>query len=575
MGGILSQLVQIKSRADEQALIGAGRGAELVLNSPDATPEAREWAIHSLTSLISQEFDGGKGGGGAGAKGGGGQKSAGSGGGGGASGGGGTQAGGGGGQGKPMGVGNFFKTVLSGLAAPGRAAGNAGQPHQNVQSRVAASQQGRPDRMFLTDDEKNALKEKQERAAEAIKLEFDERERKQKFQIDQQQDQARYESTRQELIQGGMSDAEATRQAAYLSRNRTPPSVKEPTASDLAFQAFADKHGKKVEELSAAEKIQAIKEANEEKALPKAPTARDTALKAYAEKHGKKVADLTGIEQLAAEKEAKDALLAKKPAGAGGGTGGGTGSTGGGTSANGKLSKADLESADEVLARALGLITTGRDKGTALRMRNGLQALKRLTGLGVEGIYGALQEHKSEAKALGESITRYRAYQSLEERLAAHGDILKNARRALPDAKLKILNSAIQSGLKEVNDPLVNRYLVAVNAVAREYATAIANGFQSRAMLPVSSQEEAAKLIAPSLSTGAIDAVVEQLKIEVSASEKALLDQQKKIGEAISKPIIKDQGGTTGGGGSSGSDVGSTKPKRKVWNDALGKFEEK
>jgi len=221
---------------------------------------------------------------------------------------------------------------------------------------------------------------------------------------------------------------------------------------------------------------------------------------------------------------------------------------------------------NEFIFRSLNPGMPGRDKYTSARMQDGLNSLMEQTGMSAEQLTTAIQERKDDFKALNQRIDQFRAYQTLEERLKADGGLLKQARRKLPDAKLKVLNSAIVNGLTQVNDPEVNKYLVAVNALSRTYSIAVSNGFQSRAMPPVTNMQEANKLIGPALSTGAVDAIVDQLESEVKANSNAMGNVWRQQIDSLSKPLGVATGPPGGGGGGGAATSGGVPKVGETFN---------
>lgn len=157
--GIISDLVNMKAAQDAKAKQGPLDVARLVLSDENATPEAREWATNSVVSLLSDTF-GGKGKGGR------------------SSGGGGGGAGGGG---KDGGLGGFFKTLLGGISQ------NPYTASKGVKEKVSEIGAGRPKRFELTEEEKQAAKDRATAAADKEKLEYEQK-------LQGQKDQAKFEA---------------------------------------------------------------------------------------------------------------------------------------------------------------------------------------------------------------------------------------------------------------------------------------------------------------------------------------------------------------------------------------------
>jgi len=489
MGGILSQLVQIKSKADEQALIGAGKGAEMVLSNPDATPEAKEWAIHSLTSLVSQEFDGGKGG----CKSSGGGKA------------------GAGGQGKPMGVGNFFKQVLSGLAAPAKAAGNAGQPHQNVQARVQASQQGRPAKMLLTPEEKETLR------AKYAQIKADE-DAKREYGIEQAKKKADTES-------------QTTAHAGLME-------VRDKDAKEMGLVKGTPEYI----EWMANGKIEKSVLSPKPAPAAKTPTARDTLLKAYAEKHGKKVEELTGFEQLQAEKEAKQTLATPPKAAAGGGTG----SSGG---ISGSMNDKDLG----MLARRS--LIEGKNPAFGLSSKNPLRERyqKQLAEIPADE-YAQLLEKRAEYKSGQANLTSLTRIQGTMK-AAVNGtnleiDRLKTLSKDIPMSSFAKFNNLQQFMAANLSDdPALARFREALVAARSRYSSMIQNLRGGGSATNQVRTETAEEIINRSMARGALNAAADEMKTGIKNVMDGLNSAVKEGQEAVQKTLSD-----VGGGGSKGED---------------------
>jgi hypothetical protein len=73
--------------------------------------------------------------------------------------------------------------------------------------------------------------------------------------------------------------------------------------------------------------------------------------------------------------------------------------------------------------------------------------------------------------------------------------------------------------------PELQRYIIALNAVQREYGRLVAGGVQSRAMLPVSATEKGEQVLRKDATIKDVIAAVEQLKIEADTEQKAFQNQ--------------------------------------------------
>ena len=196
--GLISDLVRMKSDKDAQAKQGTIDALKLVM-MPDsgATPEAREYAQTSLVNLLEGEF----GGGGKGKS-----KAP----------GGNAGSGGGGGQG------GFFHHLLSSIGT-GLKTANPYGASPGVKNEVQQIRQGMPQKMFLTPEEKEALRAKQ------AKIEADEQARaaaekkRQEDQVLREDNQKNYEQEYDRGIKSlGLQPTEAAKRADEIVNKYKP-----------------------------------------------------------------------------------------------------------------------------------------------------------------------------------------------------------------------------------------------------------------------------------------------------------------------------------------------------------------
>lgn len=273
--GILSNLIEQKNNIDTQRKQAAIQGLQTALTNPDASPETREWALQGIASLADEHFgQGGKGSGGS--------------------------RGGQGVQGKP-GIGQLFKNVLSGLVSPYTGS-------QSVKQGIRQIDKARPQGpMLLTPEQKESQGYQAELRAAAVADKIAAARARQAAQLKREDNQQVYDTEFDRLIKAGVEPRRAAEEANALAAGRTVPAEREPTERDIAFQAYADRIGKKVEALTAGDKIAAIRESRAEEKPPAKETEADIDFKAYADKHGKKVEDLTAADKIQAKRDAKEA----------------------------------------------------------------------------------------------------------------------------------------------------------------------------------------------------------------------------------------------------------------------------
>lgn len=182
--------------------------------------------------------------------------------------------------------------------------------------------------------------------------------------------------------------------------------------------------------------------------------------------------------------------------------------------------------------------------------RRGRRLLMARTGLGPYAIDAALQARRGTAKALQQAIQQQGAFGRLENAIDTFGDMVNSARTKVNDTGVSVLNRWLQAGMRSVpGDPDVAKLDVAVNALARTYSQVLAGGYQSKAMPPVSSSDEARKVIASEMQQGRIGAAIDQMKAETQGERKAMNDQIDGLYSDLGKPLGSERSGEGGGAG--------------------------
>ena len=133
--GIITNLVNMKAQKDLQAKQGTIDALKLVLSNKDATPQAHEWANQSLVNLLDETF----------AQGGGGK----------------SKGGGGGGKSGGSGIGQVFGHILNGLTlgARGRLQ-EQGRENKQIEGDIGKIKASQPKQLTMTDEDKQALTQK-------------------------------------------------------------------------------------------------------------------------------------------------------------------------------------------------------------------------------------------------------------------------------------------------------------------------------------------------------------------------------------------------------------------------------
>lgn len=183
---------------------------------------------------------------------------------------------------------------------------------------------------------------------------------------------------------------------------------------------------------------------------------------------------------------------------------------------------------------------TSKAQGAArARVQKGREAIARITGLKPTDISVEVLGDKGTAKALLEAAQVAGAFGRIQETLKEHGKVLIDAAKAYDPSGVPLVNHTLQWLQSNVGPhPELQRYVVALNAVQREYGRLIAGGAQSRAMLPVSSEEKGESVLRKDSTLADILASVSQLGIEADTEQKAFQQQQQSLKDKLSSGKI-------------------------------------
>ncbi len=202
------------------------------------------------------------------------------------------------------------------------------------------------------------------------------------------------------------------------------------------------------------------------------------------------------------------------------------------------LTPGEEEDVAYYLGRIMGT-QAGGGKAASVRSIRGQQALSKITGLNPMALNAELAGDKATAKALTQAVEVAGAFGRVQETLKAHGKVLIDAARAYDPSGSPLANRSWQWLQRNAAaHPELQRYLLALNAVQREYARLIAGGVQSRAMLPVSSEEKGEAVLRADATLQDILASVDQLRIEADTEQAAFDEQIKGLKERMSSGKI-------------------------------------
>lgn len=196
---------------------------------------------------------------------------------------------------------------------------------------------------------------------------------------------------------------------------------------------------------------------------------------------------------------------------------------------------------NQFIGQLLGTLPVGRG-GMAgqIGVKRGMELIAKRAGVDPMTLNANLVQDKGVAKQLMDTVQRTGAIQRLNNTLDMHGTILATAAAKIPQTDAPFLNTPVQKLIRgTVGSPELKRYLIAINAVQREYAYLTAGGAQSKAMLPVTVTNTMDKLFQENSTLAEILAGVDQVKIEAKAETAAMNKTQQDL-------IDRLRGGITG-----------------------------
>lgn len=507
MGGLLTRLVSMRAQQDLAAKQGPLDVAKLVLTSEDATPEAREWAINSVAELADGISSGGKG-----------------------KGRGGYDPGMPGGKGGGGGLGSMFKTVLSNLN-PYRAGPQTRQEVKDVQG-------ARPQRMFLTEDEKAQVKQKQEEAENKILLEQKAKEARQTAQINREENQKNYE---QEFDRGvktlNLSLADAAKRADdIVNKYREPtaertPATRRPSARKQVeiigpdgkkFTGFVgqDENGaEQLYKLGSNDPLDPSKYVESEKAIKetKAESDMDLAVNGYKEAH-KIMGDLTASQKIAAVKEFKAKTKVDEAVTSGVG-----------------MSDTELRTLAEMS------LVTGQDPPFGLSAKNPLreryQKIKADLLISQGGPQKALEEraaYRGTTRTIGDLMQLRGRVRSFEQTAQKNMDQAEKISEQIGRTGSTLANEYLLYAQGKLEDyPELARFRVAVNTAKNEYARVV-NSATGNGVTTDEARKEADQLINTALSKGSLKAAIDQMRIDMGNRTGSLDEEIEKTRQGAS-----------------------------------------
>ena len=512
--GILTNLIEANARQNIEKKKAAAEGYKTILTSENATPQMQAFAREGLLAL-TDDLAGVKSGGGS-------------------SGGGGKGGGKGGQGGKDHPLRQVFGHLIDGISNLNPAGPSRGTTRE---LKGIAAKAPKPGERWLSDEDVQRIEDAKQKAIDDEKVRMDTAIQEGKNKADEDLAK-RSESTKREMytrnIEEDLGYAKGTPEfkAAMAQKLGLTPKVPKETATDIAEQAYADAEGKPKKELTAAEKITAVRAA---RGSAKAPTKEEVA---YAEKHGKKPEELTGSEKLLAVKEARETeRLPQRPALQSGM--GGTGS--------------DI-SDDELRSLAEKEILTNYKPSFGL----GKSAVRDRYNKIMADVW-ASDPDSAEARAAYRAgtanltqLTRLKGQvSSFETAFELDADNAQDAAKDVPRTSMRKFNSVAQ--LLEQNwtdDPALATLAVNVQTVVNQYARLVSSA-TGGGVSTDSARQEAMAVLDKSMASGSFSAAINRMKLE---ARNRITGLNKEIESAKT-------GMRRGGDGSNKGNAGSAQPK--------------
>jgi hypothetical protein len=543
--GIISDLVRMHGEQEQKAKQGPIDVAKIVLGNPDSTPEAREWATNSLVELLDGTF-GGKGK----SKGGGASNN--------------SVSGASGGGSKGHSVGSFFKTILGGLAG-GLEGMNPYSVSKGTKGRISDIDSKRPQKMTLNDDEKEALKIKNQDIEFGEKMKLDQMnatfERNRQIQYN---DQDYHRELDKGIKDMKLSPVDAAKRADDIVNKYREPTATRPTAPKQTeivgpdgkkFTGFVrtdDTGAEQLYKLGSNEPLGAGY-AMAQKAETNAQTSRDDAISAYKEKHGIKERDLTAVETqkaIAEQKQAEespDAAAQRKLA---------TELARQRLAANKTDSTSGAITDSELRALAKESLLTGQNPAFGLGKSGTRDRYNKIKAELIESTGpGPAAEQRSEFKAGSTTLTdlqkRRGQIVSFESTAAANLDQVVKISPQVGRTGSSLANEYIQFTEGKLTDyPMLARYRTAIQTAANEYAKVV-NSATGGGVTTDSARKDAESLLNAAMAKGSINATIQQMKIDMKnrrdGLDKEIADTRKQL-QSIGSGS-SDSGGANGDGG--------------------------
>ena len=186
------------------------------------------------------------------------------------------------------------------------------------------------------------------------------------------------------------------------------------------------------------------------------------------------------------------------------------------------------------LQRLFGNMPGGNSQAALVGANRGMSALAKASGMSPSEFQTAAAVSKEKVKALGDTVERYGAMVRLTDLLDSVGETVIDTAQKFVKTGSPMANRALKSiDLATVGDPGLREYLLTINDFSRHYATLTAGGALSKAMLPVTVQQDVDNLISPNMTVAESIAVVERIKKQAGVEKTGYKNAIKDLGDEI------------------------------------------
>lgn len=193
------------------------------------------------------------------------------------------------------------------------------------------------------------------------------------------------------------------------------------------------------------------------------------------------------------------------------------------------ISSMDAANINQALSALSGTIPQS-GKAAQAGVQIGLKKLAELTGLDPISLQGALITNKGMAKGIADTMERYVATDRLNKIITLDGEQVIDTGAKISDTGMQLLNRPFRElTAQTIGDPNLRKYWLAWNALRRQYSTVTAGGGLSRAMLPVTVQQDVDRLMNSEAKMSDVKAMVDQIAVEAKLEQQGFKDSIKGI----------------------------------------------